>query len=304
MRISNQMMDQMLSGNIRDGQSAVYGKSRQISSGKRFEYASEDPAAWTRAAGLHGEQNRLSQFERNAVLLNNQLTAIDLALDSMGSILQNASEVAVRASDGTLSSGDRTALASQVDQLLEQLVSQANGKYNGQYQFGGMRTDVEPFTATRNAAGQIDSVSYVGADAVSKVGIAANDALPGQMVGGAPGNGLLVSGSNDAFSGLIEMRDRLRAGESLAGTALQAQLDDAFERVVVGRAGVGAYLEHIAFTDDIRENRAVQVMDGLSSIEAIDLAQAASELSEKQTAYQAALAMASQTMRKSLLDYL
>lgn len=304
MRVSNQMMNQLMSGNIRDDQSAVYSKSQQISSGKRFQFASEDPTAWSRAAHLHGEQGRLAQYEQNAGLLENQLTSIDQSLDSIGNILQSASEIAVRGSDGTLGQSDQATLAEQVDQLLEELVSQANGKYNGHYQFGGVKTDVEPFTVTRNADGKIDSVSYVGADSASKVGIADDDALPGQVVGGDSNNGLLLSDSNDAFSALIKMRDQLMAGNNLANTSLQSQVDNAFERVIVGRAGIGAYLEHISFVGDIRSNQTEQVKNDLSATEGIDTAQAATELSQKQTAYQAALAMASQTMRKSLLDYL
>jgi flagellar hook-associated protein 3 FlgL len=304
MRISNQMQNNMLANNIRKDQAAVYKTTEQMAAGVKFQKASDDPQAWARATELRRSQDQLAQYDRNSALLESQLGFIDQSLSAVSDILQSASEVAVRASDSTLSTSDRTMLSEQVNQLLEEMVSQANSEYNGQYLFGGVRSDVEPFSVTRNADGKIDSVTYEGASNTSNISIAEEDTLPGQVVGGDPNNGVLMSDSSDAFAVLIEMRDHLKTGESLVDTSIQDQVDTAFERVIVGRAVMGAYLEHISFVSEIRLNQTVQVAEDLSSTEGVDLAQAATELSEKQTAYQAALSMASQNMRKSLLDYL
>ena len=304
MRISNQMQNQMLSSNIRDSQSAVYEQTERVASGQRIQRASDDASAWGQVTRLQVQQERLDQFERNSDYLQSQLESIDSSLSSLGDILQSASEIAVDASDATLNDSDREALATQLDELIESLVDAANSSYNGQYLFGGMASAEAPFSVTRNAAGQIDSVEYVGADTAAQINIADGDSLPSQLVGGDPENGLLLSDSNDAFSAMIEMRDRLLAGENLAETDLQDQVDDAFERVIVGRASIGAYLEHISFVGDVRTNQTEQITTDISTLADVDLAQAATELSEKETAYQAALAMTSQTLRSSLLDYI
>ncbi len=304
MRISNQMLNQTLAGNIQDNKSAVFEQTQRISSQKRILSASDDPAAWARAARLTESRNRLEQYERNASLLEAQLTSIDLGLKGLGDILQSASEIAVQGSDSSLSLQDRDALATRLDGLLESLLSTANSKYDGKYQFGGTQTDVPPFEATRNADGTIAAVAYVGANTTAMATIADGDSLPTQLVGGDPNNGVLMSSSSDPFSALVEMRDRLRNGENLADTALQEQVDNAYERVIVGRVSIGAYLEHIDFVAEVRTNQTGQIMSDLSDTEGLDLTQAATALSEKQTAYQAALAIATQTMRTSLIDYL
>ncbi len=304
MRISNQMSNRMLSSNIMDNQSAVYRKEQQIASGKRIEKASDDPAAWARLSRLRDQQAGLAQYARNSQLLEFRLLSADQALDSIGSLLQNASELAVQASDGTLNDVDREVLAGQVDELLELLVTLANSPSDAGYQFGGVLAETEPFAVTRNAEGKIDSVSYVGGSSSAMVEVAASDALPSQLVGGDPENGVLLSSSTDAFAPLIEMRNRLLAGENLAETTLQTRVDAASEKVIVGRAAVGAYLEHLSFVDEIRGSRDVLLMEGVTAIEGIDIAQAVSELSEKQMAYQAALAMATKTINMSLLNYI
>lgn len=304
MRISNQMSSRMLSSNIMDNQTAVYRKEQQIASGKRLEKASDDPAAWARLSTLRNQQGVLNQYDRNSQLAEQRLLNADQTLGSIGDLLQNASELAVQASDGTLNASDRAVLASQVDELLEQLVALSNSASADGYVFGGVQSGTEPFVATRNADGKIDAVSYVGGSAPALVEIAAGDRLPSQLVGGDATNGILLSDSADAFAPLIEMRDRLLASENIADTTLQSQIDAAAEQVVVGRASVGAYLEHLYFAEDIRSNRELSLMDNISLIESVDIAQAVSELTAKQTAYQAALAMATKTVNMSLLNYL
>lgn len=304
MRVSNQMTNQMLSNNILDNQTAVYRKEQQIASGKRIEKASDDPVAWARLSRLHDQQDELVQYARNAQLLESRLLSSDQMLGSISNLLQHASELGVQSSDGTLNTVDRGVLAGQVDELLEQLVNLANAPSDTGYQFGGTLAETEPFVTTLNAEGQIDSVSYVGGSSTAMVEVAAGDALPSQWVGGDPDNGILLSSSVDVFAPLIEMRDRLLAGENIAETTLQTQVDAAAEKVVVSRASIGAYLEHLSFVDEIRGSQELLLMEGISAGEAIDIAQAVSELSEKQTAYQAALAMASKTVNMSLLNYI
>jgi flagellar hook-associated protein 3 FlgL len=305
MRISNQMQNQMLSSSIQENQSAVYSQEQQIASGKRINRASDDPTAWAQAARLRQQQNELAGYSKNAEAVESHLESIDQALDSIGNILQGASELAVRGSDGTLGDSDRNILARQVDQLLEELVNLANSKYNGQYQFSGVQSQVEPFTVTRNAAGQIDAVSYVGGDFSTMVEIAPGDALPKQLIGGGTGeNGILISNTGDAFTALVNIREQLLAGQNLAESGLQNDVNASLERVLVSRASVGAFLEHASLVSELHSSRDLALSENISGLEDIDVAEAVTELSAKQTAYEAALAMASKTLNMSLLNYL
>lgn len=297
MRVSNQMTHRMLTDSIMKNQAAVYRKEEQISSGKRIQRASDDPAAWARINQLRGRQAELEQYGRNAQLAESRLLAADQALDQMGELLRQASAIAVQASDGTLAGPGRAALAADVDALLEQFVAVANRPSDEGYLFGGVSSAAEPFEATRNAAGQIGSVAYTGAAASAPVEIAAGEAVPAQLAGDG-----VVSG--DAFAALAEMRDRLQAGENLAESGLQPRVDAAFEETLVARAAVGANLEHLSFAESLRINRQAALAEDLSATEGVDMAQAVTELSEKQTAYEAALAMASKTINTSLLNYI
>jgi flagellar hook-associated protein 3 FlgL len=303
MRVTTQMQHQMMTRYISDNQSGVYAKQEQVASGKRMQQASDDPQAWAVASRLHRQDAQLSAYETNSIRLDAQLSSIDGSLSSIGDILRSASEKAVTASGGTLNPSDRTNLAEQVDQLLEELVMQANSKFDGGYQFGGTQTDQEPFVVTRNADGKIDSVGYTGTTDVPLAAVGANDALPQRLAGGGS-DGVLISGSSDAFAALIDMRDRLVNGENLAESGVQGNVDAALEHLLTDRARVGAYMEHLTLTDSLRNEQQVQLARHLSAMEDVDVAEAVSELSAKNVAYEAALAISAQIMKTSLLNYI
>ena len=304
MRVSNTMMNQMLASSIQENQSGVYAQEQKIASGKRINRASDDPTAWAQATRLDQQKNELAGYMKTADSVSSQLLFADQSLASITDILQSASETAVRGSDSTLSAVDRDSLAAQLDQLLEDLVMVSNGKYNGQYQFSGVQTQTEPFEATRNASGQIDSVSYVGSDFASMIEVAPGDAVPKQLVGGGADNGILISNTGNAFASIITMRDELLAGNTLTESGLQADVDAVMEKVLVDRATVGAFIEHAAFVKEIHSAKELSLAESISTLEDIDVAQAITELSAKQTAYEAALSMASKTLNMSLLQYL
>jgi flagellar hook-associated protein 3 FlgL len=298
------MTNQMLLKGIMDNQSAVYLKEQQISSGKSIQSASDDPTAWSRIHQLNQDLEQLDQFSDNSDLISFRLETVDQTLSSIGDILQRASELSVEASNGTLSDADREVLALQADALLEQLVALSNSPADDGYQLGGVLSANEPFSVTRDADGQIDSVSYVGGTFSASLEIAEGDALSGRLVGGDADSGLLISDASDAFAPLIEMRDLLLAGENLADSGVQEQIDTAFDRSLIGRASIGAHLEHLEFVDGLRLEQEQLLTENLSDLEDIDMAEAVTELSEKQVAYEAALAMTSQAMNVSLLNYL
>jgi flagellar hook-associated protein 3 FlgL len=303
-RVTNQMVHKMLSGYISSNHSAAYKTEEQVASGKRMQKASDDPNAWARVERLKMEKARSDQFVQHSLVLTGNIRSIDQALSSVGDVLKGASELAILASDGSRSREDRQAMAQQVDQMLEQLVQQGNSTFDGKALFGGMQTEVTPFVVSRNADGRIDGVAYEGSEAASRLEIAEGDAVPMHFVGDDPDRGVFVSSKADSFAALIELRDLLEAGENIAGTGVQGRVDAAFEQSLMARAAAGGHLERIKFADTSRDAQERRLLETIDDLEGLDVAEAVTELSAKQTAYQAALAVSSQTMNMSLLKYI
>ena len=303
MRISSQFQNQLLAGSIAQSQSEVYRLQKQVSSGKAIESASDDPTAWSKVSRLNHVQAELERYGDNSELLNSRLTAMDASLSTIGDILQSASELAVQGAQGTLSDDDISVLAEQADQYLEELVSQANQKYDDQYLFGGTASGSEPFVMTRNAEGRIESVTYAGSEDVSEIEVADGDRMGLQMVGGGEA-GVFVSSGADAFAALIEMRDQLLNGENLADSGVQDLVDKSYDQVLIGRAVVGAQMERVEFVSALRDAQDSYISDELSEIEDVDVAEVVAELTAKNVAYEAVLALTSKSMNMSLLNYI
>lgn len=304
MRITNQMTNRMLTGYVLKNQSATYQKQEEISSGMSMQRASDDPLAWAKASQLHQRESSFSLYASNSILMEGRLTALEQGLVTAGDILQSASELSVSASDGTLSTSDKAVMAEQADQLLEHFVANANAQYNGVNLFGGTQTSESPYEITRDADGAITAISYSGSTSSATVAISDGVNVPAQLVGSDAQSGIFVSDEVDAFSALIDLRDALKAGENLAESDIQSRVDAAFERNLIGRATIGAHMEQLTFSSSLRSEQESHLEEQLADIEGIDIAKAVSEMSAKQTAYEAALSISAQSLNLNIMKYL
>lgn len=110
----------------------------EVSTGVRVTTPSIDPAAAARAARLDSLVADDGQYLKNAKLAGAMLKSADSALSTMEIGLQRARELAVRASNDTMSAADRRAIAIEIDAIVDDLFTAANTR-DGRNQplFGG-----------------------------------------------------------------------------------------------------------------------------------------------------------------------
>lgn len=303
MRITNQLQNQMLAGQVARNQGEVYRLQEQVASGVQMKVASDNPKNWASVARLERQQTELLRYDEATKLMEDRLESLDVALNAMSDLLQNASEVAVQSGQGLLNEADRNTFAEQVDQLLEQLVVNGNAKYDGQYLFGGVSSSTEPFDVVRDADGRISSVSYVGSEDMATVEIGDGERMARHMVGGGS-DGVLMSDEGNAFEALITLRDQLMSGQNPADTGVQEQIDSAYSSVLTNRAVTGAQMERLTLLTAFRAEQLAQVQERISDKQDVDVAEVVTELSAKNVAYEAVLAMSSKALSISLLNYI
>jgi len=117
------------------------------------------------------------------------LDSVMLSTEQVSSVLESGSRALIRAealltqaTSGTLSQSNRDAIAAEIDGLLEQLVSQANGESLGRHLFGGHRVSTPPYAVERTG-GKITSVTYQGASGDLLVPVAPGVEYSGLIVG-------------------------------------------------------------------------------------------------------------------------
>jgi len=377
----------MLIQYVRDHGTSMYEVQEQIASGKKVHYPSDDPTAYNRMAELHNDGTRLDHFMRSVRRLNDDYLEYDSIIQQVAEKAQRVTEMVIDSSDRTLSRLNLDVHAEMVNLILEDLVVLANTTSDASSLFAGLRADVPAYAITRDAEGRIDSVTYQGNAGERQVEIADGITVTANIVGTdlTGDGGMFQSERVDIFADLMQLRDRLLAGEnpvqSEAFTAdagadtltvgnvystgctvilesngtlpggvesgrtyyairvspteirLANSLADARAGVYVDitDAGIGEQgitqqsladaernLEHIlahlsalgareerltvheAFLQDVHLANKVELND----LESVDVAEAVTELTAKQVAYEAALRVTMQMMNSSLLNYM
>jgi flagellin len=98
------------------------GKAMEkLSSGYRINRAGDDAAGLAISEKLRGQIGGLAQASRNAQDAVSLVQTAEGALNEVHSMLQRVRELAVQYKNGTLSTTDRTAIQSEVDQLKSEI---------------------------------------------------------------------------------------------------------------------------------------------------------------------------------------
>lgn len=264
----------------------------QVSSGKRFQTISQDPYAATQSLRLRSVLNDISQYDSNITGVKGSLSTSESALDEMNTLMKQANQLAISAANATTDQATRQNYVSQIQTIQERLVSLANSQGpNGQYIFGGQKNDKAPFAASNGAL----TFSGDANDVVAQVGpsstMSSNTQISDLMV---KVYGQLETFKNDLTSG----NTSLISSQDIANTKA------ASDALIQLRGDVGAKLSTLSDLSSQNSKRKLDVTSSLSDNEDVDIAEAVTKLQAAQTAYQAALSVASVGFKTSLMDYI
>lgn len=269
----------------------------QAASGQRVTNPNDDPAAMGRFLNIQAEKQQLQQFAQT----NAHAQAISQTTYSGASQLKSLSDRAGELSvlgSGVNSPDAYNAYAIETNQLIEQALQTANVKFSGDYVFGGVKTNSAPFTAVRDANGDITSISYDGAATAAQMRIAEGSTISPST------DGVTNQKFADFMNNLVGLRDAMKSGTiasvQTAHQNLQSSEDDLIETI----SGIGAVQTRLETAATQNQARFADLQTMGSRETDADLAQTIVKLTQSQTAYQAAMQSAAKIMQTSLLDYL
>lgn len=396
MRISDDMINNLLTGYLVQNKSAIFALQQKAASGKKVQYASDDPSAYESIRRLNDQGACNLQKQRNSDQLMLDLTTMDGALQGVGDILQRAGEITTASSDGTKTPADRVAMGKEVDMLLKQMLDLGNTSNMGRYIFAGLRVDQPAYTVT-TTGGLVSGVTYQGNTGIREVEI--GKFIPGsaanRVEANIPGsdstssNAIFENNQGNIFTALIELRDKLLSGQNPIGTddftadpvtdqltvnysyntgdritlsstgtlpgvagggtlktnvtyyairidATHVQLatsyanaqantaidltdagsgthsltpdflgafSNALDQTLNSRADVGARERRVTLNNGMLIDQQANDISALQTLQDIDIAKTTIEMSQQQTAYEAALKIIASTMRMSMVDY-
>jgi flagellar hook-associated protein 3 FlgL len=299
MRVSNQQRLINHQQYIASAQVRMDRIQQELATGKKIQRASDDPAG--SALALQHRKNIAfeGQMRRNIDGGLAFMNVTESALDGATQALQRARELTIQASNDTLSPEQRSAVALEIGQLIEQVGQMANTKFGDAYVFSGHQTDTAAYTLDVGAG----TVTYNGDDSARMRRISHND----QAAVNLPGSAAFGDGGSPAA--IFEMMLALKADLEGSATApaigaYVGQFDAALDRVLNARAEIGSRINRFETALSHSELTNINLQELRSDIEEIDLASSIIELTGTQASLEAALAAIGRTNGMTLLNFL
>lgn len=269
----------------------------QVSTGQRITKPSDDPLAVGSVLKMESEKQQLMQFSKN----NDTATAISQSVYTNVTTLKSISDRAGELSalgTGVTSPDTYQANSAELNQLIEQGLQTVNANYNGVHLFGGTKTDTPPFTATRNASGNITAVTYNGSADAASVQVSENATVSPYT------NGTTNQQFADFLNHLVSLRDAMKNQDAGAVQAAQPGLQTSEDNIIQTVGGIGAVQTGLEAYASQNQARFADLENNTSHASSADIAQTVVKLTQMQTAYQAALQSGAKIMNLSLLNYL
>jgi len=192
MRLSTAAFHRNSIDSILEQQSRLARTQTQVTSGKRFQTAAEDPIAATRAAALDRTVADNAQYDRNSNIIESRLSYEEQSLADVTLLLQKSRDLALQGANATLGQAERNMLVTELRQLRSELIDTANrDDGNGEYLFAGTSTGTRPF------ADSTTGVNYVGDQTTRFVRVSGSQAI----ADGHPGSEVFmnISQANGTF---------------------------------------------------------------------------------------------------------
>jgi flagellar hook-associated protein 3 FlgL len=121
----------------------------QLTTGKRVNRASDDPAAAAQAERALAKSSRADAGQRAAESSRNMMTFTESALGDAGELLQQVREALVASGNATYSDTERLGVAQRITELRTQLLAVANRSDGATgFLFGGQGSSQPPFVDT------------------------------------------------------------------------------------------------------------------------------------------------------------
>ena len=267
----------------------------QLSSGKRINSLSDDPAAVAALVTNHAQSGAVDQYLKNLSSVQSSMQLADSTLSSVITALTRAITLGTEGATDTMSPDNRQAIAEEVRGILSQILNLANTSNQGTYLFAGTAVTTAPFVLDATSP---SGVRYVGNTGVNNVEVGEGETLPINL----PGSQIFSAAGADVFQALKDLADALQSGTNI--DAANGEVQKAFQQVNTQRAFYGNSLSRLATSQMFLNQQSLQLKTAETSLIGADMTQAATNLTQAESALNATLAAGGKISQLSLLDYL
>ena len=307
MRVTQAGFYNQASQQMREQQAKVFETQAQLSSGKKLQQPSDDPALATAINNLKSQidvnQRYLSNLNHMQDTLKMQESTVAGSLD----LVSRIKELSIQGANDTYSASDRKTMAIEVKELIAALADLGNTRgTDGAYLFSGYSQGQAPFASSSTGevtyTGSTDSLKVMVDDGRSmQLGISGSDIFGSvEHLDASTG----ATSRIDLFTTLNNMHAALLTND---GDAIRESLDkvsSVHEHVIAQQSNIGSRMKRVETLSHAVEDKDYTYKVLQSNMEDLDYIEAASRLKNQSLALQAGQQTFTQLSDLSLFKYI
>jgi flagellar hook-associated protein 3 FlgL len=306
MQISTAFIFDRATTQMSNAMNALSKSQAQIATGKQILNPSDAPDQAAMMARIKATLARQDNYSKALDTVQARLDLESTTLSSASDVLVRIKELAIQATNGTQGTVSRTAIATEMKGLRDQLLSLANSRdTTGNYIFAGSKVGTPAFQA--DSAG---AVSYQGDQ--TRMNIAVGDQR--QLPLNRPGTNAFVrvvrtdsdgvSSGTGFFQSVDDLITAVKANDKTTMQRGLTEMDALHTGVVLAQADSGTSMKVVEQQGIILDDTKITLKTALSKVEDLDMATAITQMQKQMVSLEAAQASFAKISQLSLFKYI
>ena len=303
MRVTNNTMIHSIVRYLTSQNEALFDRQNIIASGKKINKPSDDPLGMGRVLDYRQTIASIEQYQTNIQRGKTRLDVVEVNLDLVDDLLEVVRAIAQDETGGTTESRQRA--AESLKDVYDQILDQANSKFNDNYLFSGYQTKTAPFSRDDTQATTFDqfTITYNG-DAGDMQFIVADNTTITMQADGQPIFHDAASGGINIFDVMRDLIVGLENDDTAAISIHSGLLEQGETQIQDIRSANAPILYQLQTTENHWEHYKPKIEDLLGTEENADITRAVVELQSLELAYQSTLATAARVIQPGLISFL
>ncbi|HEY9077901.1 MAG TPA: flagellin [Anaerolineaceae bacterium] len=295
MRITNLMNIDLAVRHMEENQEKLAALRQKATTGKQFQYASENPSGASKVLELRGALTTSQAYLDSAHVADNWMAATEFSLGQMLDLSTRALTLSLEGLSDTNGNSERiNALGTEIENLLKSAVDVGNHTHENKYVFSGFRITTQPFSLSGN------TVTYNGGhNEQIKVDIGSAQTITTNLDGET-----LFMPFFQALGAAATALKTVPFDSNALGAAID-QLQSSIDAMKNARGSYGTRQRQVRTAIDYLDKTQYEMKKLISYKEDVNLAEAISYMQLQQTTYQTVLEVSQRAISAAnLFDYL
>lgn len=303
MRVSSNVTYNDFIKNLNRNAVKVQKTLNQLSSLQEVSQSSDNPLLVSKIINLNvslGKNATYAQEIKDSISWSNTQ---DGALESVSSSMNRIRTLMQASGTATAGKEEVKANKNEIQQELRSVVAALNTNFDGRYVFAGQATDKAPYEVIEDDNGEVIGIQYNGT----------SDDLPREIADGVTvnlvtdGSKMMAAGEEELDTFVKELMAALNEGEDgnkdqLSGSLME-RIDKLSSNFVDNRTHIGAVANRLKAAEARNESEKLSMRQSLSERQDVDVAEKYMEYQNQMLAYKTTMAMGTQIMQTTILDY-